>query len=121
MDSDDEVRDRATYYYNILDQQQAALNNQYILNSLQVSQHARQTRCRGRGRVRDNSPRGISSLVSSCRGQALEYGAVPNRTVCCDGGAGRLMNRNARQVRTLGRRITRTAAGNPADEARPRR
>ncbi|KAF0308268.1 Coatomer subunit gamma-2 [Amphibalanus amphitrite] len=37
MDSDDEVRDRATYYYNILDQQQAALNNQYILNSLQVS------------------------------------------------------------------------------------
>ena len=38
MDSDDEVRDRATYYYNILDQQQAALNNQYILNSLQVGQ-----------------------------------------------------------------------------------
>jgi len=37
MDTDDEVRDRATYYYNILDQEQTALNNQYILNSLQVS------------------------------------------------------------------------------------
>jgi len=37
MDSDDEVRDRATYFKAILEQQQASLNNQYILNGIQVS------------------------------------------------------------------------------------
>ncbi|CAG0916802.1 unnamed protein product [Notodromas monacha] len=37
MDTDDEVRDRATYYYAILDQQSRALNSQYILNPLPVS------------------------------------------------------------------------------------
>ncbi|KAG1675192.1 Coatomer subunit gamma-2 [Nymphon striatum] len=37
LDSDDEVRDRSTYYHNILDQGQKLLNSQYILNSLQVS------------------------------------------------------------------------------------
>jgi len=37
MDADDEVRDRATYFKAILEQQEAALNSQYILNSLQVS------------------------------------------------------------------------------------
>jgi coatomer protein complex subunit gamma len=37
MDSDDEVRDRATYFKAILEQQQASLNNQYILNGIQVT------------------------------------------------------------------------------------
>jgi len=37
MDADDEVRDRATYFKAILEQQQASLNNQYILNGIQVS------------------------------------------------------------------------------------
>jgi len=37
MDSDDEVRDRATYFKAVLEQQQASLNNQYILNGIQVS------------------------------------------------------------------------------------
>jgi len=37
MDSDDEVRDRSTYFKAILEQQQASLNNQYILNGIQVS------------------------------------------------------------------------------------
>jgi len=37
MDSDDEVRDRATYFKAILEQQETSLNSQYILNSLQVS------------------------------------------------------------------------------------
>lgn len=37
MDSDDEVRDRATYYSAILDRNDAALNNQYIIESLHVS------------------------------------------------------------------------------------
>ncbi|XP_067684314.1 coatomer subunit gamma-2-like [Haliotis asinina] len=37
LDSDDEVRDRATFYVNILKQQQKALNSAYILNGLQVS------------------------------------------------------------------------------------
>lgn len=37
LDTDDEVRDRATYYLNILQQQQVALNSLYILNALQVS------------------------------------------------------------------------------------
>ena len=37
MDSDDEVRDRATYFKAILEQHEAALNSQYILNGLQVS------------------------------------------------------------------------------------
>ena len=37
MDSDDEVRDRATYFKTILDQHQANLNSQYILNGLAVS------------------------------------------------------------------------------------
>jgi len=37
MDADDEVRDRSTYFKAILEQQQASLNNQYILNGIQVS------------------------------------------------------------------------------------
>ncbi|KAL3269215.1 hypothetical protein HHI36_008297 [Cryptolaemus montrouzieri] len=37
MDSDDEVRDRATYYSNILGQQDKSLYNNYILDTLQVS------------------------------------------------------------------------------------
>lgn len=37
LDSDDEVRDRATYYIKILEQNQKSLYSQYILNSLQVS------------------------------------------------------------------------------------
>ncbi|KAK2173712.1 hypothetical protein NP493_854g00017 [Ridgeia piscesae] len=37
LDTDDEVRDRATFYVNVLQQKQAALNSAYILNGLQVS------------------------------------------------------------------------------------
>ncbi|ESO90558.1 hypothetical protein LOTGIDRAFT_191967 [Lottia gigantea] len=37
LDSDDEVRDRATFYTSILKQQQKSLNSAYILNGLQVS------------------------------------------------------------------------------------
>lgn len=37
MDTDDEVRDRATFYVNVLKQQQRALGSAYILNGLQVS------------------------------------------------------------------------------------
>merc|ERR1719336_1739226 len=37
MDGDDEVRDRATYFRAILEQQLPQLNSQYILNGLQVS------------------------------------------------------------------------------------
>lgn len=37
MDSDDEVRDRATYYINILNRNDKSLYNNYILNTLQVS------------------------------------------------------------------------------------
>ena len=37
MDMDDEVRDRATYFKVILEQQLPQLNSQYILNGLQVS------------------------------------------------------------------------------------
>ncbi|KAJ8947739.1 hypothetical protein NQ318_018001 [Aromia moschata] len=37
MDSDDEVRDRATYYSNILSKQDKSLYNNYILDTLQVS------------------------------------------------------------------------------------
>ncbi|XP_059080210.1 coatomer subunit gamma-2-like [Tigriopus californicus] len=37
MDNDDEVRDRATYFKVILEQQQQNLNSQFILNGLQVS------------------------------------------------------------------------------------
>ena len=36
MDTNDEVRDRATYFYSVLSRKQAALNNQYILEGLQV-------------------------------------------------------------------------------------
>ena len=36
MDADDEVRDRATYFKAILEQHEASLNSQYILNNLQV-------------------------------------------------------------------------------------
>jgi len=32
MDSDDEVRDRATFYLNVLQQRQIALNAAYIFN-----------------------------------------------------------------------------------------
>ncbi|XP_022099738.1 coatomer subunit gamma-2-like [Acanthaster planci] len=37
LDGDDEVRDRATYYVRVLEQQQKALNSMYILNGLSVS------------------------------------------------------------------------------------
>ncbi|XP_051468171.1 coatomer subunit gamma-2 isoform X1 [Apus apus] len=37
MDSDDEVRDRATFYLNVLQQRQMALNAAYIFNGLTVS------------------------------------------------------------------------------------
>ncbi|OXB69442.1 UNVERIFIED_CONTAM: hypothetical protein H355_015343 [Colinus virginianus] len=37
MDSDDEVRDRATFYLNVLQQRQVALNAAYIFNGLTVS------------------------------------------------------------------------------------
>ncbi|KAK6174948.1 hypothetical protein SNE40_013500 [Patella caerulea] len=37
LDTDDEVRDRATFYVSILKQQQKSLNSAYILNGLQVS------------------------------------------------------------------------------------
>ncbi len=37
MDTDDEVRDRATYFYSVLSRKQAALNSQYILEGLQAS------------------------------------------------------------------------------------
>ena len=37
MDTDDEVRDRATYFYSVLSRKQAALNSQYFLEGLQVS------------------------------------------------------------------------------------
>ena len=37
LDTDDEVRDRATYFRAILEQHHPALNSQYILNRLQVS------------------------------------------------------------------------------------
>ncbi|XP_044755635.1 coatomer subunit gamma [Coccinella septempunctata] len=37
MDSDDEVRDRATYYSHILRQQDKSLYNNYVLDTLQVS------------------------------------------------------------------------------------
>lgn len=37
MDADDEVRDRATYYSNILRHQDKSLYNNYVLNTLQVS------------------------------------------------------------------------------------
>lgn len=36
MDSDDEVRDRATYYSNILGKNDKSLCNNYILDTLQV-------------------------------------------------------------------------------------
>lgn len=37
MDTDDEVRDRATYYHNILATENASLISHYIVDSLQVS------------------------------------------------------------------------------------
>ncbi|KAG8182805.1 hypothetical protein JTE90_003479 [Oedothorax gibbosus] len=37
LDTDDEVRDRATYYLHLLAQKQKAIYSQYILNGLQVS------------------------------------------------------------------------------------
>jgi coatomer protein complex subunit gamma len=37
MDSDDEVRDRATLYYQLLSTEDKSLTNQYILNTLQSS------------------------------------------------------------------------------------
>jgi coatomer protein complex subunit gamma len=37
MDSDDEVRDRATFYLSILEQKERALNSAFILNSISVS------------------------------------------------------------------------------------
>lgn len=41
MDNDDEVRDRATYYSCILQQQDKALYNNYIIESPQVSRNAK--------------------------------------------------------------------------------
>ncbi len=32
LDTDDEVRDRATFYLNVLQQKQKAINSAYILN-----------------------------------------------------------------------------------------
>lgn len=37
MDSDDEVRDRATFYLSILEQKERALNSRFILNTMVVS------------------------------------------------------------------------------------
>lgn len=37
MDSDDEVRDRATFYMNVLQQKQKALNAAYIFNGTDTS------------------------------------------------------------------------------------
>merc|ERR1712226_1419417 len=37
LDTDDEVRDRASFYLNVLKEKQKALNSAYILNGLQVS------------------------------------------------------------------------------------
>lgn len=39
MDSDDEVRDRATFYMNILQQKQKALNAAYIFNGKKIKTH----------------------------------------------------------------------------------
>lgn len=41
MDSDDEVRDRATLYYQLLSSGDKSLTNQYILNNLQVVKNSR--------------------------------------------------------------------------------
>jgi coatomer protein complex subunit gamma len=37
MDTDDEVRDRATYYNSILEKHDKSLANHYIVEGLQVS------------------------------------------------------------------------------------
>lgn len=39
MDSDDEVRDRATFYMNILQQKQKALNAAYIFNGKKIKNY----------------------------------------------------------------------------------
>ncbi len=39
MDSDDEVRDRATFYMNVLQQKQKALNAAYIFNGKDTRIH----------------------------------------------------------------------------------
>jgi len=39
MDSDDEVRDRATFYMNVLQQKQKALNAAYIFNGTHTHTH----------------------------------------------------------------------------------
>lgn len=39
MDSDDEVRDRATFYMNVLQQKQKALNAAYIFNGKDTHTH----------------------------------------------------------------------------------
>jgi hypothetical protein len=43
MDTDDEVRDRATYYYSILEKQDKSLANHYIVEGLQVSTNETKT------------------------------------------------------------------------------
>ena len=43
MDTDDEVRDRATYFYSVLSRKQDALNSQYILEGLQVTSNRKFT------------------------------------------------------------------------------
>lgn len=48
MDSDDEVRDRATFYVNILQQKQKALNAAYIFNGKKAPIHTRSVPISGR-------------------------------------------------------------------------
>ena len=43
MDTDDEVRDRATYYCSILEKQDKALANRYIVEGLQASRNGTKT------------------------------------------------------------------------------
>ena len=40
MDTDDEVRDRATYFYHVLNEKDKALSSAYILNSKYIHSQA---------------------------------------------------------------------------------
>lgn len=73
MDSDDEVRDRATFYMNVLQQKQKALNAAYIFNG------------------KDTDPRGIPqsgtlifdrSTVALCRSQVCLFPSRAWRSPC---------------------------------------
>lgn len=55
MDSDDEVRDRATFYMNVLQQKQKALNAAYIFNG-EMSSRANDLASRVRGWAISGSP-----------------------------------------------------------------